>query len=196
MPPRSAGLIVEDQLARPASGLVVSDNGAWAAAYYATFSSDLTSASRKRFGRSPITHLRSFRWPSAAMERGWSAATIRARSSSATRRTGVSFGGSTTRGRSPWRFRRRQPYLRRHARRGAFRLGCRQRQPAGHTGLRRRHQLDVHQSRRHRAGPRLGRPRRRRQDLGTGHRPLPRRSPRAPRRSHCAWSGRATASRC
>jgi WD40 repeat protein len=33
VPPRSAGLIVEDQLARRASGLVVSDNGAWAAAY-------------------------------------------------------------------------------------------------------------------------------------------------------------------
>ncbi len=33
VPPRSAGLIVEDQLARRASGLVVADNGAWAAAY-------------------------------------------------------------------------------------------------------------------------------------------------------------------
>ncbi len=33
VPPRSAGLIVEDQLARQASGLVVASNGAWAAAY-------------------------------------------------------------------------------------------------------------------------------------------------------------------
>jgi len=33
VPPRSAGLIVEDQLARRASGLVVAENGAWAAAY-------------------------------------------------------------------------------------------------------------------------------------------------------------------
>jgi len=33
VPPRSAGVIVEDQLARRASGLVVSDNGTWAAAY-------------------------------------------------------------------------------------------------------------------------------------------------------------------
>ncbi len=33
VPPRSAGLIVEDQLAHCASGLVVADNGAWAAAY-------------------------------------------------------------------------------------------------------------------------------------------------------------------
>ncbi len=33
VPPRSAGLIVEDQLARRASGLVVADNGVWAAAY-------------------------------------------------------------------------------------------------------------------------------------------------------------------
>jgi WD40 repeat protein len=33
VPSRSAGLIVEDQLARRASGLVVSENGTWAAAY-------------------------------------------------------------------------------------------------------------------------------------------------------------------
>jgi WD40 repeat protein len=33
VPPRSAGLIVEDQLARRASGLVVAENGIWAAAY-------------------------------------------------------------------------------------------------------------------------------------------------------------------
>ena len=33
VPPRSSGLIVEDQLARRASGLVISSGGAWAAAY-------------------------------------------------------------------------------------------------------------------------------------------------------------------
>jgi WD40 repeat protein len=33
VPPRSAGLIVEDQLARRAGGLAVADNGVWAAAY-------------------------------------------------------------------------------------------------------------------------------------------------------------------
>jgi WD40 repeat protein len=33
VPPRSAGLIVEDQLARRASGLVIANNGVWAAAY-------------------------------------------------------------------------------------------------------------------------------------------------------------------
>ncbi|MGO9109284.1 MAG: hypothetical protein ACLP9L_08635 [Thermoguttaceae bacterium] len=33
VPPRSSGLIVEDQLARRASGLVISSNGSWAAAY-------------------------------------------------------------------------------------------------------------------------------------------------------------------
>ena len=33
VPPRSAGLIVEDQLARRASGLVISSNGSWAASY-------------------------------------------------------------------------------------------------------------------------------------------------------------------
>ena len=33
VPPRSSGLIVEDQLARRASGLVISSDGAWAAAY-------------------------------------------------------------------------------------------------------------------------------------------------------------------
>jgi WD40 repeat protein len=33
VPPRSAGLIVEDQLARRASGLVIGGNGRWAAAY-------------------------------------------------------------------------------------------------------------------------------------------------------------------
>jgi len=33
VPPRSSGLIVEDRLARRASGLVIANNGAWAAAY-------------------------------------------------------------------------------------------------------------------------------------------------------------------
>ncbi len=33
VPPRSSGLIVEDQLARRASGLVIASGGAWAAAY-------------------------------------------------------------------------------------------------------------------------------------------------------------------
>ncbi len=184
VPPRSSGLIVEDQLARRASGLVISSSGAWAAAYGRNLY--VGANIRQPDAVRPVTDHQS---PIISL----------AMSPDGKRLASGDYSGEiiirdAADGRVLRRFHNPRPqalvlssdggvvFAGMHDG-GSLRLGREQGQPAGNAGLRRRHQLDGPQPRQFDPGPGPGRPRRRGAALGARHGPLPRRPPRASRRS-------------
>ena len=194
VPPRSAGLIIEDQLARRASGLVIAGNGAWAAAYgrnlYVGANIRQPDAVRPVTDhQSPIISL-AISSDGRRLASGDYSGEIMVRDA-ADGRVLRRFHNPRPQALAP--VQRRRPGVCRDARRRPLRLGYEQGRPAGNAGLRRRHQLDGPQPRQFDLGPGPGRSRRRRAALGTRNGHVSAAISAAIMMKSCGWSGRATA---